>query len=102
MEKNGEAPKTIETVVAPLDGNDLSEKIIPYAVKAAESLSARLVVVQTLPTPSPLAALSFQERADVCEASYLHRKAAEIEKLYGIKHNGKCSMAIPRRRSAAM
>jgi nucleotide-binding universal stress UspA family protein len=82
-EKNHDAPKTIETVVAPLDGNDLSEKIIPYAVKAAKSLSARLVLVQALPTPSPLAELSSQERADVSDASYLHGKAAEIKKLYG-------------------
>jgi len=85
IEKNGDAPKTIETVVAPLDGNDLSEKIIPYAVKAAESVSARLVLVQALPTPSPLAELSSQERADVSEASYLHGKAADLKKLYGTK-----------------
>jgi nucleotide-binding universal stress UspA family protein len=85
IEKNGDAPKTIETVVAPLDGNELSEKIISYAVKAAESLSARLVLVQALPTPSPLAELSSQARADVSEASYLHGKAADIKKLYGTK-----------------
>lgn len=84
IEKNGEAPKTIATVVAPLDGQELSEKIIPYAVKAAELLSARLVLVQSLPTPSALAELSSQERADVSEASYLHGKAAEIKKLYRV------------------
>ena len=84
IEKNGDAPKTIEAVVAPLDGQELSEKIIPYAAKAAESLSARLVLVQTLATPSPLAKLSSQERADISEASYLHGKAAEMQKLYRV------------------
>ena len=83
IEKNHDAPKTIETVVAPLDGSDLSEQIIPYSVKAAESLSAWLVLVQALPTPSPLAELSNQEQADVSEAAYLHGKTAEIKRLYG-------------------
>lgn len=85
IEKNGDPPKTIETVVVPLDGQELSEKIIPYAVKAAESLSARLVLVQALPTPSPLAELSDKERADVSEASYVRGKAAEIKELYRLK-----------------
>ena len=83
INKDAHAPKTIKTVVAPLNGSALSEKIIPYAVKAAESLSARLVLVQALPMPSPLAELSNQEQADVSEDSYLHGKAAEIKKLYG-------------------
>jgi nucleotide-binding universal stress UspA family protein len=83
ISKDADARKIIETVVVSLDGNDLSEKIIPYAVKAAELLSARLVLVQALPMPSPLAELSNQERVDVSEASYLHGKAAEIKKQYG-------------------
>lgn len=84
-ENDGDAPKAIETIVAPLDGSELSEKIIPYAAKTAESLSARLIVVQALPSLSPLAELPMQTRTDVSEASYLHGKAAEIKKLYGIK-----------------
>lgn len=82
---NWEAPKKITTVAAALDGSVFSEKILPYAVRAARSLSARLLLLQALPVLSPRPALSHQEPADIIETSYLHRKAAEIQAAHEIE-----------------
>ena len=79
-----EAPKQIDTIVVALDGNALSEKIIPYAAEAARSLAAGLLLVQVLPVQSPLAALPNHEKTDVSESSYVHSKAAEIKNHYGL------------------
>ena len=48
-EKGCEAPNKITNVTAAVDGSAFSEKILPYAVRAARSLSARLFLVQALP-----------------------------------------------------
>ena len=54
-DKDSEAPNKITRVTAALDGSAFSEKIIPYAVRAARSLSAHLLLVQALPVHhSPL------------------------------------------------
>ena len=81
---NWEAPRKITTVAAALDGSAFSEKILPYAVRAARSLSARLLLLQALPVVSPRPALSHEEAADISETSYLHRKAAQIQANHGI------------------
>jgi nucleotide-binding universal stress UspA family protein len=85
QEKNWQAPAKITTVAAALDGGGFSEKILPHAVRAARSLSARLLLVQALPVKSPRPVLSHEEQADIVESSYLHRKAAEIRAAHGIE-----------------
>jgi nucleotide-binding universal stress UspA family protein len=84
IEKTGHAPKQIDTIVIALDGNALSEMIVPYAVQAARSLAAGIILVQVLPVRSPVALLPNHEKTDVSESSYVHRKAAEIKKQYGL------------------
>ncbi|MGZ8452950.1 MAG: universal stress protein [Candidatus Binatia bacterium] len=82
--KAGDAPKRIDTVVIALDGNALSEKIITYAVPAARSLRAKLLIVQVLPVQSPAALLPDQGKNDISESAYVHSKAAEIKKQFGL------------------
>lgn len=84
IEPTRDAPKKIDSVMIALDGNALSEKIIPSAVQAARSLSAKLVLVQVLPVRSPVARLPSHEQTDVSESAYVHRKAAEIKSHYGL------------------
>ena len=83
-EKGCEAPNKITNVTAAVDGSAFSEKILPYAVRAARSLSARLFLVQALPVHRPKALLYGQE-SDILESSYLHRLAAEIQAVHGIE-----------------
>ncbi len=82
--KTGEAPGQIDTIVIALDGNALSEKIVTYAVPTARSLTAKLLLVQVLPVQSPAALLPSHGENDVSESSYVHSKAAEIKKQYGM------------------
>jgi nucleotide-binding universal stress UspA family protein len=79
-----EAPNKISTIALALDGSRFSEKMISYAVKAAQALSARLTLIQVLPTQPNLAPLAAHEKSDVLESSYLHRKATEIQAAHGI------------------
>lgn len=79
-----EAPKKISTIALALDGSPFSEKMIPHAVKAAQILSARLMLIQALPVHPNLGPLAEHERSDVLESSYLHRKAADIKAAHRI------------------
>jgi nucleotide-binding universal stress UspA family protein len=80
-----EPPESIDTVAVALDGNRFSEKIIPYAAKAALFLSARLYLLQALPARPGLTPLAHHEMSDVLESSYLQRKAAALTAEYGIE-----------------
>ena len=83
-DKDSEAPTKITRVIAALDGSAFSEKIIPYAARAARWLSAHLLLVQALPVRrSPLT--SDIHESDILESSYLHRLSAEIEVTHGIQ-----------------
>jgi nucleotide-binding universal stress UspA family protein len=82
-QNQNEAPKKITTVAAALDGSAFSEKILPYAVRAAQALSARLLLLQVLPVHAPQPLLS--PREEIVESAYLHRKAAEIQRAHGIE-----------------
>lgn len=84
LQDTQDAPKQIDTVVVALDGNEFSERSLRYAVKAARDLSARLVLVQVLPANQAVPHLSAQERSDIVESSYLHRKAEEIKATNGV------------------
>ena len=81
---SGSTPKNITSIIMPLDGSAFSEQIIPYGVKAAQSLSAKLVLIQALPLQAPLPPLENYQRADINESSYLHWRAAEVKSTYGI------------------
>lgn len=78
-----EAPKKISTIALALDGSRFSEKMISHAVKAAQFLSARLMLIQALPIHPNLAPLAEHEKSDILESSYLHRKAADIKAAHG-------------------
>ena len=73
--------RKIKVIAAALDGTRFSETILPYAVKAARSLSASLLLLQTLPAPMPFSA---EQGPDILESSYLQRKAAELRSSYDI------------------
>ena len=79
-----ESPQQIKTVAAALDGSELSEKIIPCAVKAAQSLSAQLLLLQALPVEAALGVAHEHAKSDVLESSYLRRQAADIKASHGI------------------
>jgi nucleotide-binding universal stress UspA family protein len=83
-DKDSEVPTKITRVTVALDGSTFSEKIIPYAARAARSLSAQLFLVQALPVQRPEALLHEQE-SDILESSYLHRLAAEIQAVQRIE-----------------
>jgi nucleotide-binding universal stress UspA family protein len=80
LTEDREAPTIIGTVAVALDGSKFSEKIIPYAAKAAHFLSARLLLLQALPVhPPPMTPLTDPGKTDVLESSYLQRQAAAIK-----------------------
>lgn len=84
LKNNGDAPKRIASIVVALDGSEFAAKIIPYAVKAALALTAKLILIQALPAQSQLPPLSDRERTDIVESSYLHHQANDIKSTYGI------------------
>lgn len=83
-EDGSNVPEKITTVAVALDGGDFSEKMIRHAVKAADYLSARLLLLQALPVLPQLPAMENDPKTDLVESSYLHRKAADIKEAYGI------------------
>ena len=83
-DKDSEVPTKITRVTVALDGSAFSEKIIPYAARAARSLSAALFLVQALPVRRP-EALSYEHGSDILESSYVHRQAAEVEAIHGLE-----------------
>ena len=88
-------PKKISTVAVALDATEFSEQILPYAVRAAQSLSARLLLIQALPVHPPILPGPDQETVVLLESSYLHRKAATHKA--GTRH--RCRMGSSTRRS---
>lgn len=46
----------LDKILVPLDGSDLAEKAIPYAIGLAEKFESEMLVVQALPPP-PIIAL---------------------------------------------
>jgi nucleotide-binding universal stress UspA family protein len=77
-------PTRIGTILLALDGSEFSERMIPFAVEMARSLSARLQLIQALPLHPQIPTAPGQAQSDVLESSYLHRKAAEIKSTYAI------------------
>jgi nucleotide-binding universal stress UspA family protein len=79
LEHDFEAPRRILTVAAALDGGELSEKIIPYAARAAHALGARLLLLQALAVQTGEGVSPAHAKSDVLESSYLRRKAADVK-----------------------
>jgi nucleotide-binding universal stress UspA family protein len=78
-------PEKISTVAVALDATEFSEQIVPYAVRAARSLSARLLLIQALPVYPPILPGPDQETVVMLESCYLHRQAANIRAAHGIE-----------------
>jgi nucleotide-binding universal stress UspA family protein len=79
-----EMPHKVDTVITALDGGAFSEKIIPFAVEFARSVSARLTLVQALPLRSEMSVGS-RPATDISESAYLQSRAADIKKKYGVE-----------------
>lgn len=73
----------ITTVVAPLDGSDFSESMLPHAVEMAKALKAKLALVQVLSTE--ISEPPETPPGDVLEYSYIHGRAEEIRRTHGIE-----------------
>ena len=95
-----DAPHTIETIITALDGSAFSEKIIPFAIEFARSLTAKITLVQALARGSENL-FSPLLQSDISESSYLRSRATEIKKQHGIEPNwdtlhGEAAQAICR------
>lgn len=88
-------PKKISTLAVALDATEFSEQIIPYAVRAARSLSARLLLIQALPVHSLILPGPDQETVVLLESSYLHRKADAIKQAHGIDADWEVLHGVP-------
>ena len=84
-DEDRETPRNIDTVAVALDGNPLAETILPSAISAAQSLSARLLLLQALPANHDIKILTHELQTDVLESSYLERTAAAIKSRHGIE-----------------
>lgn len=76
----------VEVVMVCVDGSALSEAMLPHAVSLAQTLSARLQLLQVMDA-SALAAAEAVEggHGDVMESSYLHGLARRLEGEHGIE-----------------
>jgi nucleotide-binding universal stress UspA family protein len=88
-------PKKISTVAVALDATEFSEQIVPFAVRAARSLSARLLLIQALPVHPPIFQGPDQETVVLLESSYLHRKADAIKQAHGIDADWEVLHGVP-------
>ena len=82
-----QTPDTIRTITVALDGGEFSERIIPAAVELAKAINAKLMLVQALPAGFSKTNVPEAPAGDIIESSYLHTKAVEIEKIYGVESN---------------
>jgi nucleotide-binding universal stress UspA family protein len=73
----------ITTVMAPLDGSDFSESMLPHAAEMAKALKAKLALVQVLSTES--SEPPEVPPGDVLESSYIHGRAEETRRKYGVE-----------------
>ena len=79
------APDTIRTIAVALDGGEFSERIIPAAVELAKVIEANLLLIQVLPVEFSKSTAPNITPGDFLESSYLHAKAAEIDRKHGIE-----------------
>ncbi len=80
-----EAPNQIRTIAMALNGSEFSETIVPFAVEFAKAIDAKLMLLQVLPAEFSKSTAPGAPPGDILESSYLHAKAAGIEKAYGIE-----------------
>lgn len=75
----------IASVVAAVDGQDFSARILPHAAEMASALKARLELIQVLPSDGPGGEIPTELRRDVLESSYLQREAHGITRKQGLE-----------------
>ena len=78
-------PTRIRTIATALDGSEFSETIVPFAVEFAKAIDSKLMLLQVLPAEFSKFTAPGAPPGDILESSYLHAKAAGIEKAYGIE-----------------
>ena len=93
--ERSKTPEKISTVAVALDATEFSEQIVPYAVRAAQSLSARLLLIQALPVHPPILPGPDQETVVLLESSYLQRQAANIRAAHGIEPQWEVLHGVP-------
>lgn len=76
-------PVHITTVLLPLDGTKISETMQAEAAGWARALTARLLVVQVLPSDTRIDPLLASY--DVLEDTYVRRQARDLEREYGVE-----------------
>ena len=92
-----EAPKKITTLAVALDGSEFAETIIPFAAEMAQSLAARLTLLQDLALKSPLPPLP-QHKKQICwKPLTCTDRQRESRKPLAWMPNGRSCMAKPRR-----
>ncbi len=77
----------VKSVVAALDGSEFSERILPFAAGMAQSLEAKLELVQVLPAQGAKGRVPAELKRDLLESSYLHRQAQAAPRKYGVEVN---------------
>ena len=84
---NQKPPDTIRTIAVALDGGEFSERIIFAVAELAKGINAKVMLLQVLPAEFSKSTAPGVPAGDIIESSYLHAKAAEIEKIYGLESN---------------
>ena len=95
---NREAPKKITTVAAALDGSAFSEKILSYAIRAARSLSARLLLLRRCRCGCGQSYLTKKQRISWNRLTCIE-KPPKSKPIKESRRNGKCCMANQAMRS---
>jgi nucleotide-binding universal stress UspA family protein len=72
-------PTRISSIAVALDGSEFAERILPVAVELAKTLSARLMLLQALPSQTPVGTVPLEIRNDVNDPAYLQRIAARLK-----------------------
>ena len=74
--------RSISTVLATLDGNEHSERVLPHAASLAKNLGADLKLIQVIPER---VALEPALKGDVLESSYVHARAMRVRDQFGLE-----------------
>lgn len=94
----GDKEVTISTVVAPIDGSEFAERILPHATELAKAIGAELQVVQVI--PETVGAAWRAVSGDVQESSYVHSQARLIARA-GVRTSWEVLHGDPARAIAA-
>ena len=79
MAAESNPPTRISSIAVALDGSEFAERILPVTVELAKTLSARLMLLQALPSQASVGTVPFEIKNDVDESAYLQRIAARLK-----------------------